>query len=146
MSLKNFDEFLASGIVKKQTPNKHRAFSLFKEAEDKRKFLDAALKNISPQQMHFNFIVDSCYDIIMELIRAKMFIDGYNAGNSHQAEVSYMKNIGFFESDARFMDEIRYYRNGIKYYGTILDKEYAEKVFAFLNKIYPLLKKISKFK
>ena len=144
MSLKNFEEFLAAGIVKKQTPNKHRAFSLFKEAEDKKQFLDAAIKNISAQQMHFNFIVDSSYDIIMELIRAKMFIDGYNAGNSHQAEVSYMKNIGFFESDARFMDEIRYYRNGIKYYGTTLDKEYAEKVFAFLNKIYPQLKQLSK--
>ena len=146
MSLKNFDEFLAAGIVKKQTPNKHRAFSLSKEAEDKKQFLDAAIKNISAQQMHFNFIVDSSYDIIMELIRAKMFIDGYNAGNSHQAEVSYMKNIGFFESDARFMDEIRYYRNGIKYYGTTMDKEYAEKVFVFLNKIYPQLKQLLKIK
>ena len=40
------------------------------------------------------------------------------------------------------MDEVRYNRNGIKYYGTTLDKEYAEKVFAFLNKVYPKLKSL----
>ncbi len=28
--------------------------------------------------------------------------------------------IGFSEVDTRFMDDLRYYRNGIKYYGTIL--------------------------
>ena len=95
MSLRNFEEFIIAGIVKKQTPNRHRALSLVKEAEDKWKFLNATIKTIPAQQMHFNFIVDYSYDIIMELIRAKMFIGGFNAGNSHQAEVSYMKNLGF---------------------------------------------------
>ena len=143
MSLRNFEEFISAGIVKKQTPNVHRAFSLIKEAEDKKKFLNTAIKNIPEQQMHSNFIVDFSYDIVMEMIRAKMFMDGFNAGNSHQAEVSYMKNLGFSEQDGRFMDELRYNRNSIKYYGATLDKEYAEKVFVFLNKIYPQLKKLS---
>jgi HEPN domain-containing protein len=35
---------------------------------------------------------------------------------------------------------LRYYRNGIKYYGTILNKEYAEKVLKFMEKMYTLLK------
>ena len=90
--------------------------------------------------MNANFIVDYCYDIIMEHMRAKMFIDGYNAGNSHEAEVSYMIILGFSESDTRFMDELRYFRNGIKYYGTILDNEYAKKVLQFMNRLYPKIK------
>jgi hypothetical protein len=80
----------------------------------------------------------------MELVRAKMFLDGYNAGNSHEAEVSYMTIIGFSETDAKYMDEIRYYRNGTKYYGTMLNNEYTENVIKFLNKIYPKLIKILK--
>ena len=47
----------------------------------------------------------------MELIRAKVLIDGY-ATASHEAEVSYMRNLGFSEHDVRFMDELRYHRNG----------------------------------
>lgn len=90
--------------------------------------------------MNANFIVDYCYDVIMELIRAKMLIDGYNPGNSHGAEVSYMEIIGFLEPEIRFIDDVRYYRNGIKYYGTIIDMEYAEKVREFMEKAYPRLK------
>ena len=128
MNLRKFEEFLSAGIVKRQTPNRQRALSLIKEAEEKKNFLIISLKNIPKEQMNANFVVDYCYDILMELIRAKMFEDGYNAGNSHEAEVSYLENLGFPEPDIMFMNEIRYYRNGTKYYGTILEKDYAEKV------------------
>ena len=140
--LKSFEEFVSIGIVKKQSPNRQRALSLIKEAEEKEKFLDVSLKKIPTEQMNTNFIVDYCYDIMMELIRAKMFIDGYNAGNSHEAEVSYMEKLGFSNIEVRFMDEIRYYRNGTKYYGTIVEKEYAFKVLHFMEKMLPRLKKL----
>ena len=81
---------------------------------------------------------------MMELIRGVMFIDGYNAGSSHEAEVSYLKKLNFIESEIIFMDELRYYRNGIKYYGTVLDMEYAEKVLKFSEKIVPRLKNLIK--
>jgi len=71
-----------------------------------------------------------------------MFIDGYNAGNSHDAEVSYMKNLSFAESEIIFMDELRYYRNGIKYYGTMLDMEYAQKVLQYTHLLFPRLRKL----
>ena len=144
MNLKDFKEFLSLGIVKKQTINRERALSIIKEVGNKKQFLEISIKTISEENMNHNFIVEQCYDIIMELIRAKMFLDGYNAGNSHEAEVSYLKILGFSESEVRFMDEIRYYRNGTKYYGTILDKNYADKVLEFMNKLYPKLKSINK--
>lgn len=140
MILKTFEEFVSSGVVKKQTPNVHRALAIVKEVEGKWGFLEISLKAIPQEKMNPNFVVDSCYDMLMELIRAKMFMDGYNAGNSHEAEISYLKKLGFSEFEIRFANEIRYYRNGTKYYGTLLDKEYADKVMDFTNKIYPKLK------
>ena len=39
-----------------------------------------------------NSIVKDCYDIIMELIRAKLLLDGYSSSGqfAHEAEVSYL--------------------------------------------------------
>ena len=144
MILRKFEEFLKDGTVKKQTSNLQRALSLVKESEIKKNFLDVSMQNIPKDKMNANFIVDYCYDIIMELLRAKMFIDGYNAGNSHEAEVSYMVVIGFSQEDTRFMNELRYYRNGKKYYGTILEMEYARKSLRFLDNVYPKLRSMFK--
>jgi len=79
----------------------------------------------------------------MELIRAKMLIDGFKSSgyNAHEAEVSYLRNLGFPETDVRFANELRYIRNQIKYYGKITDSEYARKVLEFFDKTYPKLKK-----
>jgi len=140
MSLDSFQDFIKKNIVKKQTPNKERALSLIKEAEEKKRFLDLTLQKIPSEEMNANYVVDSCYDILMELTRAKMFMQGYNSSSSHEAEVSFLRVLGFAEADVRFMNELRYYRNGIKYYGTILNKEYAEKVLKFMEKMYTKLK------
>jgi hypothetical protein len=142
--MKSFKEFVENGTIKKQSPNKNRATSLIKESEEKKAYLELSLKTIPKDKMNANFITDYCYDILMEAIRAKMFIDGYNAGNSHEAEVSYLVILGFSGADVAFMDELRYYRNGIKYYGTILTKEFAEKALAFMNKTYPKIKSLVK--
>ena len=140
MNLDAFQDFIKKNIVKKQTPNKERALSLIKEAEEKKKFLLLTLQKIPSEEMNANYVVDSCYDILMELTRAKMFLQGYNSNSSHEVEVSFLRVLGFSETDVRFMNELRYYRNGIKYYGTILNKEYAEKVLKFMEKMYTLLK------
>ena len=80
----------------------------------------------------------------MEIIRAKMLLDGYSASgfDAHKAEIMYLKNLGFEEKDVLFADKMRYFRNGMLYYGTILDKEYAEKVIEFTKKSYLKLRSI----
>jgi len=144
MNSRDFREFVESGIVKRQTPNKERALSIVRETEEKKQFLEISLKSIPNEKMYPNFIVDQCYDILMELVRAKMLIDGYNPGGSHEAEVSYLRILGFSEQDVRFMNEMRYYRNGTKYYGTILTMEYAENTIEFMNRIYTKLRDLIK--
>lgn len=139
MKLQQFEDFLAQGIVKKQSPNKFRAVSLMHEANQKKQFLEISLKNIPTAQMNANFIVESCYDILLELIRAKLFLQGYNSASSHEAEVSYLRILGFPEADVQFLNEVRYYRNGIKYYGKSLDMEYARLILEYMKKIHPHL-------
>ena len=74
----------------------------------------------------------------MELIRAKMLLAGYNAAGfgAHKAEVSFMRVLGFDEKEVQFADQMRFFRNGIVYYGTSLDAEYAQKVIEFTKKNY----------
>lgn len=61
---------------------------------------------------------------------------------SIKAEVSYLKVLNFNENDVQFANQIRFFRNGRIYYGTVLDKVYAEKVIEFTKRIYPKLKGI----
>ena len=137
-----FEEFIRQGIVKKQSPDRSRAEFLIKEASQSYKYLLTLIDKMKISDSNSNNYVKECYDIIMELIRAKMLLEGYNASGSgaHEAEVSYMRVLGFREKEVQFADQMRYFRNGMLYYGTILDKEYAEEVITFTNKIFPKLK------
>ena len=147
-TVRNFSEFVKENIVKKQHSDLSRARFLLKESEKTHLFIMNVIKKIGVDDNSANSIIKLSYDTIMDMIRAEMLSHGYNAvgQGAHQAEVAYMREIGFSENDVQFADQIRYFRNAIIYYGKILDKEYAEKVFAFLNKIYPQLKQLLKIK
>ncbi|MBM3303515.1 MAG: hypothetical protein FJY76_00315, partial [Candidatus Aenigmarchaeota archaeon] len=72
MSIRRFEEFLDSGAVKRQSPNRQRAFSIIEETGGKTRFLGVSMKSVPSKEMNPNFIVDSCYDIIIEMVRARM--------------------------------------------------------------------------
>lgn len=143
-AIRPFGEFLREGIAKKQKPDKSRAEFLIRESEHNYHFLLKLKDKIGIDDENANSIVKICYDIIMELIRAKMLLNGFNASGlgAHEAEVSYLRVLGFNERDIQFADQIRYFRNGMLYYGTILDKGSAEKIFDFVGEIYPKLKEL----
>ena len=77
----------------------------------------------------------------MFLIRSKMFETGYNSSGhgAHEAEVAYGKQLGFSDIDIVLLDQLRYFRNGILYYGKRFDKEYAEKIISFTENNYSKL-------
>ena len=145
-AIKKFDEFIKENIVKRQSIDKPRAGFLMAESEKDYKGLLEMIDRLQLNDNNANTFIKCCYDILMELIRAKMLLEGYNASGlgAHEAEVSYMRGLGFDERDVQFADQIRFFRNGMLYYGTMLDKEYAEKVIEFTNKIYPRLKQLLK--
>lgn len=141
--LKSFKEYLEEGIAKKQTPDFSRARSLIKESEKSYKMLREILVKISLNSQNANYIIKNSYDIIMELIRAKTLSDGFNSSGrgAHESEVAYLRKMSFKETEVQFANQLRYFRNGILYYGKNFDSEYAKKVLDFLNKIHLRLKK-----
>lgn len=143
--LKKFEEF-PSDVVRKTSPSIFRARSLKEESERKYKSMNIVLKKIGLSNDNANDIIEYCYDIALNLIRAKLYLDGFSCSGkgAHEAEVAYMRVIGFREKDVIFMNDLRYFRNGIKYYGDRFDKQYAEKVIKYLEFIYPKLKNIAK--
>lgn len=139
--LKRFEEFLKRRIVKRISPDLARSKSLISESDKRNKFVNVMLKKIGISDDNANYFIEAAYDTVIEIIRASMLADGYNASGegAHEAEVSYMKKLGFSEKDVRFMNDLRYYRNGILYYGKEFDAEYANRVIDFLAKVYPKL-------
>ncbi|MBU1129092.1 MAG: hypothetical protein KJ949_00490 [Nanoarchaeota archaeon] len=146
--MKDFQYFINQKIVRKQNPNKARADFLIKEAEQNYSFLLEMFDKIGVSEKNANNFVKNSYDMFMGLIRAKMFLEGYISSGfgAHEAEISYMKVLGFNEEDVQFADKIRFFRNGMLYYGTILDKEYAEKVIVFTKNLFFKLKRILNLK
>ncbi len=142
--VKYFNEFVKSGIVRRQNPNKSRARFLVKEAEQNYTYLLELIGKMGINNLNANDYVKKCYDILTELIRAKMLLGGLNASGfgAHEAEIAYLRNLGYKEQEVQFADQMRFFRNGMLYYGTILDKEYAEKVIEFTKINYLKLKRL----
>ena len=141
--LKSFEEFLKSGVVRKQSPDLNRARNLVLESQEKFEFFEKVLDSIGRKNLSPNYVVETCYDVLIELVRAKLLSEGYKT-DSHEAEVSYLAVLGFSEGEVTFMNELRYLRNGIKYYGKEASVEDAEKTLKFLNSILPKLKNLVK--
>lgn len=142
--LRQFSEFLKQGTVKTISPDFNRAGSLAEDAERRRAFLKKVERGIGITDDNANYFVEAAYDVLLPLIRAKLLADGYSTSGegAHEAEVSYMRELGLPEADTSFMNALRYHRNGIKYYGKRFDREYAGKVMRFMGKMYPLLKRL----
>jgi len=137
-AIKKFEEFLKEGIVKIQNPNKSRAEFLIKSAKQSYENLFENINKIGIRDNNANDYVKTCYDLLMEIVRAKMLLKGYNASGigAHESEVSFMRELGFKETEVQFVDQMRYFRNGMLYYGTMLDSEYAKKVISFTKEFY----------
>lgn len=142
--LKYFNDFLKEGIVRRQSPDKQRAESLLNGTKDEYDSLIEYVAKVGIHEKNANSAIKDAYDIIMELIRTKMLIEGFNASglHAHESEVSYLRELKFPESEVQFANQLRYFRNGISYYGEKREPEYAKKVIDFLEKIYPKLLKL----
>ena len=141
--IKSFEEYLKEGIVRKVTPDVERAKNLFMESKRKYALLQKTIKHMGIDNENANDYLESCYNIILFIIRGKMLLEGYYASGTgaHEAEVSYAKNISFSEKELEFLDQLRYFRNGILYYGKRFEKDYAQKVIDFLEAIYQKLQR-----
>lgn len=146
MSKKKFEEYLAKDIIRKVSPNMQRAFSLTEDSDKRHSFLMHIIKYLPLTDDNANYLIEGVYDILISLIRARLFLEGYEAsGNyAHEAEISYLNKTDFLETEIDMMDNIRKFRNGIKYYGRRYTKEEADSTIKFMDSILPKLKKLIK--
>ena len=135
--VRDFDSFIREGVVIKRSPDPARSSSLSKDSDKSYRFLMGVIEKMGLDDENANNVIKDAYDIIMELIRARMLLAGFDSSGqgAHEAEVSYMRKLGFSEGDVRFADQLRYFRNGITYYGKVFDSGYARKVLDFLEKV-----------
>ena len=103
-----FEYYLRKGSVRKTFPDKNRARSLVKMAI-KRLELAKELKNP-------NFKLEMAYESIIECIEAIMSLHGYKS-YSHEADIAFLRKIGFLEEDIIKVDNLRKLRHRSKYYG-----------------------------
>jgi len=137
--MRTFEEFLKQGLVKKKKKDEARAKSLIEGAEKRKAVMEKYLPLNAETAVQ---ITEECYDIIRELLEAKLSNEGYKSYN-HEAVISYLAELGFSKDELIFVDTLREIRHGTKYYGKIVNEEYAQKVKEFLDKIYLKLKKIA---
>jgi hypothetical protein len=139
-----FEEYVKQRIVKKQAPDVSRAEYLAAESERNYNALLEFCDKVPITDENASTFVKNSYDVIMLLVRARMLLAGFNAAGqgAHEAEVAYLKAIGFGDIDVNFADQLRYFRNHSIYYGESADSEYAEKIVAFAKKMYPKLRKL----
>lgn len=125
-SLKDFDYFLEKGFAKKQNVDKSRSKFLKEESKLSFEGLIERIDLMGINKRNSNSIIKDCYDIILETIRSKMFLLGYSSSGhgAHEAEVSFSRKF-LKENDVQFLNKLRYFRNGMIYYGVILDLEYT---------------------
>ena len=102
--VRDFEEFVSSGVVRKVSTNKERAKDLFLESERKMNSLKENIGKVGICDNNANDYVEYCYDILMFLIRSKLFLEGYSSSGhgAHEAEVSYTRKLGFNENEIRF--------------------------------------------
>ncbi len=135
--MRDFSEFVKDNIVKKKKKDTARAKSLIAEAENRKIYV----KSIPFSKNNANYIIEGAYDVIRQLVDAKLVSEGYKT-SSHDARVSYFQNLNFSKGEVEFLQELKDIRNKIDYYGIINDLDYAEKVLKFLDKIYNRLKEL----
>ena len=143
---KPFDEYVNKRIMRKISSDKPRASFLINVSDLAFEGLKERVEKMGINAKNANSIIKDSYDIIMEIVRARLLLDGYSASgeHAHEAEVSYLKKLGFSDNEVSFLNELRYFRNSVTYYGKILDKEYAEKVVKFLKENHSKIRKIVK--
>ena len=124
-----------------RSPDPNLARDLAFESERKYVSLEEYRRVIGIKDANANDFIESCYDILLFAIRAHLCARGYSTRGvgSHEAEVSFARELGIGEGDVRFLDALRGYRNRILYSGSRFDAKYADKVYRFMERLRGLL-------
>lgn len=110
--MKSFGYFIQIKEVHRISPDIELAKSLLSEVETR---IEVALE-MNLDEKRARVIFELLYDSIRELIDVILALDGFKS-YSHEANLSYLSNCNFTESEIMTLDRFRKIRNSSKYYG-----------------------------
>jgi|APSaa5957512622_1039677.scaffolds.fasta_scaffold38739_2 hypothetical protein len=132
-------------MIKKISPDKERAKSLFKmavESEKSRKKIFSIFANDEDQTM----LAQNYYEAIRQLILSLMLFDGFKTWgeNAHRETINYLKKYKEFTTqEIAVLQDLRMRRNRGMYEGKFIRKPYLENNKEKLEMIIKKLKGIS---
>jgi len=135
--MKEFNDFLEQGIVKKVTSNYSLIKSIYNDALKRIEFY----KKLKLSEESYKFILENIYDSLRELADAILIKDGYKS-YSHEASIIYLKKYGFSMAEINDFDRLRILRNNSKYYGKNVDLEDVKFSFELVEKLLNKIKNI----
>lgn len=118
--------------VKKVKENSEQAKALFELANKRLESINKRRKDEYPQ-----FLIESYYETIKELISALLAIHGYKS-YSHECLVTFLEE--FYptlldESQLHFLDSLRKLRSDIRYRGRDIADDYLKRNISVIEKI-----------
>lgn len=116
-----WEECLESSVSLKVTPNKAKVMSLIDTATGRVQFLTET--NI--KESNANYIFESYYSSVLELMHALVLLHGYKVGN-HICLGYYLRDILQKQDIFKLFDDCRFKRNSLVYYGRKMDFETAK--------------------
>lgn len=116
-----WEECLESGASLKVTPNKSKIRSLIDTAAGRVQFLT----EVNLKDSNANYIFESYYSSVLELMHALVLWHGYKVGN-HICLGYYLRDVLQKQELFRLFDDCRFKRNSLVYYGRKMDFENAK--------------------
>ena len=90
------------------------------------------IKTIQINPSSCNYIIENCYEVIRELIEARMLIDGYKS-NSHSSTLNFMNEMNLSDADIKFTNDLFKIVYDIKHNAKDAHVEYCLLVLNFLD-------------
>lgn len=116
-----FKEFLRAGKVKKSRPDMSLAKSLLRMSRSTLAFTSSC----TIDEQNASTLLSAAYEGIRQICEAICAINGYKV-YSHEAYTSYLQEILGEQALAHKFDRLRKLRNGINYYGEVIDVAQAK--------------------
>ena len=137
MAVFNFEYYLSKGLVKKMRKNLSLARSMMESAEDRFEFASSILEE-KPR-----YALENAYEAVIEAIDSLLALNGFKSW-SHEADIAFLRDFGFNESEIRRLDTSRNKRHASKYYGVEFSVQEAKEEVKFLDRVFKKIIKIVK--
>ncbi len=115
----SFEECMESNAAKRITPDKGRALSLQETAKARLSLIKGV------DERNCNFVFEDYYTSTLEILHARALGMGYGVSN-HVCLGYFLRDVLKKEEFYPLFDDVRKKRNGLTYYGFLMDLETAK--------------------